>query len=188
MLENDPVPLLLIPLLLLLVVLLAMLLLPWSIRQRYRAGTARRQARGWIASINVWGIGISAVILLVTAAISSAWISGAFTYTLAGMAGGIALGVIGVRLIHWERNPGALNYTPNRWLVLGITVAVAGRIGFGMWRMWQAWQLSGRHGEPWLAASGLAGSMAAGALVLGYYLAFWMGIWFKAREAVRGIR
>ncbi len=180
-------PLLIVPLLLLLILPLVLLLLPWSIRQRYRAGTARRQARGWVALVNVWGIGISAAIFLITAAISSAWIPGTFTGTVAGLAGGFALGAVGVRLIHWERNPSALHYTPNRWLVLGITVAVAGRIGFGFWRMWQAWHLSGRHGEPWLAASGLAGSMAAGALVLGYFLVFWLGVWLKVRDYRRRV-
>ena len=179
--------LLLVPLLLLFIALMVVVLLPWSILQRYRAGTARRRARGWVALINLWGIGLSAAILLVTGAISSGWIPGVFTYTLAGLIGGFALGGIGFRLIHWECNPDALHYTPNRWLVLGITVAVTGRIGFGFWRMWQAWHLSGRHGEPWLAASGLGGSMAAGALVLGYYLAFWMGIWIKARDYQRKV-
>lgn len=39
------------------------LLLPWSILYRYRLGTVRRQARGWVALINVWGSGVSATIL-----------------------------------------------------------------------------------------------------------------------------
>ena len=29
---------------------------------------------------------------------------------------------------------------------------------------------------PWLAAFGVAGSLAAGAVVLGYYVSYWMGI------------
>ena len=83
--------LLLVPLLLLFIALMVVVLLPWSILQRYRAGTARRRARGWVALINLWGIGLSAAILLVTGAISSGWIPGVFTYTLAGLIGGFEI-------------------------------------------------------------------------------------------------
>jgi hypothetical protein len=78
-------------------------------------------------------------------------------------------------LSRWEATPGALHYTPNRWLVLAITLSVASRLLYGMWRGWQAWQ-AGLNGAPWLVASGAAGSLAAGAVVLGYYLIYWLGV------------
>ncbi|MBA3270257.1 MAG: hypothetical protein H0T71_07060, partial [Acidobacteria bacterium] len=52
---------------------------------------------------------------------------------------------------------------------------VTARLIYGVWRGWHAWQASGDDGS-WLAASGAAGSIAAGAVVLGYYLVFWVGV------------
>jgi hypothetical protein len=68
-----------------------------------------------------------------------------------------------------------LFYTPNKWLVLTITVAVAGRIAYGLWRTFQAWEAIGGD-VAWAAASGVTGSLAAGALVLGYYWTYWFGV------------
>jgi hypothetical protein len=129
----------------------------------------------------VFGAGSSAAILLTTAAVSSVWVPGAFAYSASGLAAGCVLGVAGLALTRWERNPEALHYTPNRWLVLTITLAVGMRLCFGLWRSWHAWHTS-PQGESWLAASGIAGAMAAGALVLGYYLAYWVGVWIQARR------
>jgi hypothetical protein len=171
-------PLLLIPLGLILLVGLFAISLPFSIRQRYKMGTARRLARPWLAAVNAIGMAISALMLLVTVGISAAWIPQAFTYSAAGLAGGVALGCLGIAITRWEAGPRSLHYTPNRWLILALTVGVALRICFGFWRAWHVWHTTpGVHS--WLAEAGVAGSMAAGAVVLGYYLAYWFGIWAR---------
>ena len=105
-------------------------------------------------------------------------------YTATGLAGGGALGVIGLFLTRWEPMPGALYYTPNRLLVLSITVVVAARLLYGFWRGWHSWRVGVEEGS-WLAAAGVAGSMAAGAVVLGYYLVYWLGVRRKLRSGVR---
>lgn len=174
-------PLLLVPLVLLAIILLVVLMLPWSIMQRYRAGTARRAARAWLAAINAWGLAISAGLLLTTAALSSVWIPGSFTYSAAGLAAGCALGLAGLVLTRWESTSRTLHYTPNRWLVLSITVAVALRLCFGLVRTWQMWHTAPAEGS-WIAEAGLQGSMGAGALILGYYLTFWTGVWISAKK------
>lgn len=161
--------------------LLIVVLLPFSIRNRYRAGTARRRARGWVSAFNAFNLTMSAGIFLIVAGVSSAWVPGAFTYSLVGLLAGGCLGFVGLALSHWEGEPGSLHYTPNRWLVLTITVLVTARILFGFWRAWNAWQTAPGV-ESWLAASGLAGSMAAGAVVLGYYLTYWGGVWLRIRQ------
>jgi hypothetical protein len=176
------------PLLLLLLALLALLALiaitlPFSIIGRYRAGTARRRARPWLALMNAFSLGISALFFLVIAAVNSYWVPGAFSYGAAGFAGGLVLGIVGLRLTRWETASQSLHYTPNRWLVLAIMVGVTVRLGFGFWRLWHAWQAS-PTGHSWLAESGLAGSMATGAVVLGYYLAFFFGVWWRVRQVV----
>ena len=165
------------PLLLLLVFLplLVIALIPVSIVQRFRVGTVRRQARGWVASLNLAGVMLSVPLFLLTAFITSRWVPGALTYTIAGLLLGCALGLFGVALTRWEFERGRLHYTPNRWLVLGITSVVTARILYGFWRSWEAWRASMEQ-MAWVAASGVAGSMSAGAVVLGYYLVYWTGV------------
>jgi hypothetical protein len=174
-------PLLLLILALMVLFALFVLLLPLSIIGRYRAGTARRRARRGVALVNVVSIGISAALFMVTAAVSSFWAPGAFGYSAGGLGGGLVLGIVGLRLTRWERTSESLHYIPNRWLVLAITVGVSLRLAFGFWRVWEAWHASDA-GHSWVAESGVAGSMGAGAVVLGYYFTYWLGIWWRVRK------
>jgi hypothetical protein len=176
-------PLFLLALALIAVLALVALSLPFSIIGRYRAGTARRRARPWLVLVNVVSIGISAVFFLVTAAVSSIWVPGAFSYSVGGLGGGLVLGMVGLRLTRWEATSQSLHYIPNRWLVLAITVGVLLRLAFGFWRVWEAWHSSAAS-HSWVAESGLAGSMSTGAVLLGYYFAFWLGVWSRSIAAV----
>jgi len=166
------VPLLVI---VLLVVLGFIALLPLALVQRYRAGTSRQLARGWLATVNVVGLAMSIVFFLTGAAMTSIWVPYALRYTVAGLAFGGMLGVIGLALTRWERGSRSLHFTPNRWLVLAITLLVTARVLYGFWRAWQSWR-SAIDGGSWVIASGAAGALAAGALVLGYYLTYWIGV------------
>ena len=159
----------------LLVVLGFIALLPLALVQRYRAGTSRQLARGWLATVNVVGLAMSIVFFLTGAAMTSIWVPYALRYTLAGLAFGGMLGVIGLALTRWEPGSRSLHFTPNRWLVLAITLLVTARVLYGFWRAWQSWR-SAIDGGSWVIASGAAGALAAGALVLGYYLTYWIGV------------
>ncbi len=159
----------------LLLPLVFVLLLPFSIVQRYRAGTARRMGRSWLASLNVALISFSAFLFTVAAAVTNTWVPGALPYAAGGLAGGIVLGLIGLKLTRWEPTARGLHYTPHRPLVLLITVAVTVRIIYGFWRGWEAWEHAGT-GSAWLAASGVAGSLGVGGVVFGYYLSYWAGV------------
>jgi membrane-bound metal-dependent hydrolase YbcI (DUF457 family) len=167
-----------------LVVLALVALIPVSLVMRYRVGTSRRRARGWLATINFAGFALSVALFLTAAAITSIWIPDAFAYTTAGLTTGAVLGALGLWITRWESTPSALHYTPNRWLVLAITLVVAARLAYGLWRGWHAWR-AGIEGTSWVAASGAAGSMAAGAVVLGYYLVYWMGVRRRFRSHER---
>ena len=156
-------------------VLAPIVIVPLSLVLRYRAGTARRQARGWVAALNLAAVGLSTVLFVMGAALASLWVPGALADTLLGLLGGFALGIVGLWLSRWERAPRSLHYTPNRWLVLAVTLLVTARILFGLWRWWSLWRQA--PGETsWVSAFGVGGSLAAGAVVLGYYLSYWMGI------------
>jgi hypothetical protein len=156
-------------------------LMPLSIVLRYRASTARRLARGWVATINVLALALSVAFFLTVAATTSLWVPRALTYTTLGLAGGIVLGLVGLWLSRWEATARGLHYTPSRSLVLAIMLVVASRMVYGLWRAWHAWHRAANE-TSWLAASGAAGSLAAGAVVLGYYLAYNAGVWARFKR------
>jgi fructose-specific phosphotransferase system IIC component len=117
----------------------------------------------------------SAGLFLWAAAIAGFWIPRALLASCAGLFVGILLGLLGLVLTRWERTPRTLHYTPNRWLVLLITLAVTSRLLYSVWRVWHSWRTTGPDGS-WLASAGIAGSMAVGAMVIGYYVAYSAGI------------
>jgi len=149
--------------------------IPFGLVQRYRLGRARRRARKWVATLNFVMITLSLALFLYASAITNFWVPKAFLYSLVGCFGGAILGLLGLTLTRWEETPRTLYYTPNQWLILFLTLTVTARLLYGFWRGWQAWGAD-RSDASWLAASGAAGSLAVGALVLGYYLAYTAGV------------
>jgi len=171
-----------IPLIVALLVVCGLVLAaPLLLLLRYRAGTARRLARPWVSTVNLVSLLISAAFFIWVAALTNFWVPRAFSYSLAGMLSGCLLGLIGLVATRWEKTPAAIYYTPNRWLVLLITVAVAARMIYGFWRIWHAWQTTA-HDTSWLAAARIPGSMAVGALVIGYYLTYFAGVRSRLRS------
>jgi hypothetical protein len=155
-------------------------LVPLSVVQRYRVGSRRQRARSWVASLQVAGFTLSAGLLVVGAAISSLWIPSALLAASGGLIGGVVVGAIGAAVSRWEHHDGVISFTPNRWLALSLAAVVAVRLAYGAWRVWAAWST----GAPaaWTGA-GIAGSMAAGALLVGYGLGFWVGVrWRITRQ------
>jgi hypothetical protein len=161
-------------LILLLLPLLLLAMMPLVLLQRYRAGTARRQARPWIATLTLVGISFSALCFLVGAAVTTVWVPGALHSAAAGLGSGCLLGVFGLVVTRWEATPRSLHYTPNKWLVLIITVVVSARVLYGLWRSWAVAQAS--FDDAMVAEFGVPASLAAGATVLGYYLAYAAGV------------
>ena len=154
---------------------------PLMIVQRFRMGTARRPGRGWVATLNVVAVIFSVGVFVLAAAVTTFWVPRALAYSVIGLGVGGLLGLAGLALTRWERTPGALHYTPNRWLVLLITVAVAARLLYGFVRAWNAWSADA-SGTSWVAAAGIAESMAVGAAVLGYYAMYAIGVWLRVRR------
>jgi hypothetical protein len=172
----------LVPLFAVLFLVLAFIVaMPLSLVLRYRAGTVRRRAYRWVVNLNFLAIVFSAGFFLYVAAITSFWVPDAFRYSVFGLLGGCLLGLLGLVLTRWEETPRALHYTPNRWLILLITLAVSARLLYGIWRIWQGWRTSGSDSS-WLTTVGMAGSLAVGALMFGYYVAYSAGIWWRLRR------
>jgi hypothetical protein len=160
---------------LLLIVLAPVVLMPLSLVLRYRTGTARRPARGWVTVLNLATLALSTGVFLTVAAVTSVWAPGALEYSFLGLAAGAGLGLLGLRLTRWEATPASLYYTPSRWPVLALLVVVTSRAFYGFWRAWHPWQAR-PDDTSWLAAAGAAGSLGIGAVVLGYYLIYWIGV------------
>ena len=163
------------------IVLAFIALIPFSLIQRFRRGTMRRRAMRWVIGLNFAGTLISVLLFLAGAAVTTRWVPGTLGYTAAGLASGCVLGLLGIALTNWEVTAGRLFYTPNRWLVLAITLVVTGRVFYGFYRSYQAWQAT-LDRMAWVAASGVAASMSAGAVVLGYYLVYWAGVRRRLRR------
>ena len=75
----------------------------------------------------------------------------------------------------WEATPATLHYTPNRWLVLVVTFVVSARVLYGLWRSWMVARV-GVSGTPVMMAFGIPESLAAGGTVIGYYIAYGLGV------------
>lgn len=161
---------------LILLVLLLPLAFPLLLVQRYRMGKARRRGRRWAARLSLIMLALSCLLFLLAAALSNFWAPRAFLFSLAGLCGGGILALVGLRLTRWEKSARALYYTPNRWLVLFLTLAVTLRLLYALWKGWHAWAARGAD-TSWLAEAGVPGSLAVGALVLGYYLTYAAGVY-----------
>ena len=172
-------PLLLLPLLVVGLVLLWALLLPLLLLQRYRLGTMRRKQYGWVVAANAWTALPSAALFLLGAWASGHWIPGAVAWAAAGLAAGIALGGVGFLTSRFERQPDGLYLTPNRWLVLGLTLLVAARIALGLWQAWAHWR-HGLAGDDGIA--GLGSVFGVGGVLLGYFLAMAWGVRARLRR------
>ncbi|MGQ4661047.1 DUF1453 domain-containing protein [Lysobacter sp. F6437] len=178
-------PLLLLPLLLLGFALAWALLLPLGLWQRYRRGRARRRAVPWAVRLNSWLLLGSAGLFLLAAWLVGHWVEAALPHALVGFLSGVLAGILGLWLTRFEPpipGQGGLYYTPNRWLVLGLTLVVAVRVAFGLVQVAQLWDGAGAHAA-WLARQGSL--LAVGGLLLGHYLAYGWGLRRRLRVVVR---
>ena len=168
-------------LLLLAVPFVLIALMPLILVQRYRAGTARRPARRWLATVSLVATGISAVLSLLAAAVTTIWVPNTFGAVTAGLGVGCVLGLLGLGLTRWEPTPRTLHYTPNRWLVLTITLMVSARLLYGFWRSLTVARAA-VDDAALVTAFGVPESLAVAAVVLGYYLAYTAGLRWQIRR------
>jgi hypothetical protein len=146
-----------------------------SLALRYRAGTARRQARSWVATLNVWMTSLSAVFFLSFTFLLSFWVGSAFRYAFIGMLVGAIVALLGLALTRWESKPEGLFYTPSRWLAFLIVFAIAARVVYGWWRAAHSSGIA--LGDHWfITASGMQLSLAVAAGLIGYYLVYSIGV------------
>ena len=174
--------------LLLLVPLVIIALMPVMLWQRYRAGTARRLARPWLATLNLAAMVVSTGMFVMGAALTNVWVPDALRSVAAGLLVGVVLGGLGLWLTRWEATPRTLHYTPNRWLVLVVTLVVSARVLYGFWRAGTSWAAFASDAS-WSETFGLAGSLGAAGIVVGYYFCYAVGLrWRIGRWQRRPLR
>jgi hypothetical protein len=153
-----------------------------SLALRYRAGTAQRQARRWVATLNIWATSFSAVFFLSFIFLLSFWVESAFRFALIGMGIGGVLGLLGLVMTRWENRREGLFYTPNRWLAVLVTLAIAARFIYGWWRATHSGS-SVRGDQHWLiTASGTQLSLAVAAGLIAYYLVYSIGVGLRLKR------
>jgi len=166
--------LLLIPMLVIGLFALWALLLPFSIFQRYRLGKARRRVQPWFVRANAWLLAVSAFVFVAFSWLAANWIDGALIDAVVGLALGGLAGVLGLLLDRFEWTSQGMFRTPSRWLVLGLSLLVAGRIALGLWLALDHGGASGT--AAWVTRGGLLG---VGGILLGYAAATAWGLRFR---------
>jgi hypothetical protein len=172
---TSAVPIILFGLLLFVLLAFAGVVL-LSLALRYRAGTARRQARPWVVSLNAWLTSFSAVFFISFTILLSFWVPSAFRFAVIGMGCGGILGLLGLAMTRWERRRDGLFYTPSRWLAVVITLAVAARFIYGWWRATHSGSSTAGDQHWILSASATQLSLAVAAGLIGYYLIYSIGV------------
>ena len=165
--------LLFLPLLVLALLALWAVLLPFVLWARYRSGKARRRAVGWVIRANAWLLLSSVPLLLLSAWVTSHWYASAVIETFAGLLLGVLLGIVSVWLTRFEPDATGFHYTPNRWLVLTLTLLLAARIVAGLVVGWQRIGTGSAAPTALLDAGGL---LAIAGVLLGYALANTWGL------------
>ena len=177
--------LLILPLLFLALVALWAVMLPFSLWMRYRTGRARRRAQGWVIRGNAWLLLVSLAVFALFTAISAIWLPHALRDAGIGVLAGLLLGLASLRLTRFEPDSEGFFYTPNRWLVLGLTIAIAARLVAGVWMGWQRvfGDAQAAPADAWLQAGSLVG---VAALLLAYYVAYTWGLRARVLRIARG--
>jgi hypothetical protein len=165
-------PLLLLAVCLMVLFALMLLLWPLALWNRWRVGTSRRQPRRWLTRLNAWLIPASLALFLAAMGVTQLFVAHAFPYAALGVLAGFALGGVGWLLTRVEHRPGQVWYTPNRWLVLALTLAIVARVIAGIWQAWERMRGDTAALAAWGPLGEPAGLFAVAGLLLGYHAAY----------------
>lgn len=166
-LRGSMMPLLLLPLLLIAIFMFGLLMWPIGLWLGFKRGKSRRRAVPWATGFNAWGMLVSTTVFLITAAVTHRWVQDAFRYAVIGLCAGMLIGALSVAITRWERVEKHLYFTPNRWLILLLTLIIAARFGYSLWRGWASWQ-AGIHHTVWVSQQ--APLLGVGGVLIGYQL------------------
>ncbi|MFC4728096.1 hypothetical protein [Coralloluteibacterium thermophilus] len=167
-------PLLVVPAVLLGLVLLWLVLLPLGLLLRYRSGTRQRVLRAWEVKLALATLLFATALALAMALLMQLWWSHVFAATCAGLAGGLALAIAGLRLTRFDRIDYTVRYRPHAGIALLLTLLVAARIAWGAWRLQGG--AAPDDGDGALALLTAAPTALLAGLLLGYHLGYQWGL------------
>ena len=97
--------------------------------------------------------------------------------TAAGLGGGIALALLGLRLTVFETTPQGRFYTPHGGIGLAISGLLAARLAYRFWQIAPLMQQAHTAGEnPFAAFQRSPLTLAIFALLIGYYVTYYAGV------------
>lgn len=153
-------------------ILVPVCLVPLAVRQPYRVGVARQPQGAWAATLLVVSFSAAAVALMSTAAELGRLAAKAQPAVLGALGIGVLLGLLAYMLSTWQNHRGVIYFHPNQRVTLVIASLAMLRVAYGVWRIWSA--SGGVTVDPrWMTSVGMAGTLAAAALLTGYGLGFW---------------
>ena len=160
--------------------LLMAALWPLALYLRLRSSGARRQLRGWMVSLQLGSTVLSALLLILMAAIAGRWWPGALAWVLGGLCSGLLLGLIVRLFARVESLPAGVYVTPAAWVGWLLTGLIALRLVAGLWQGSRVWWA----GQPWPETGWLshAGLLGMGAGLVGFALG---NAWWQRRECRR---
>jgi drug/metabolite transporter superfamily protein YnfA len=97
----------------------------------------------------------------------------------AGLAGGVGLALLGLRLTRFEDTPQGRFYTPHGGIGLALSALLAGRLAYRYFVIWPALQAHGGNAGGFGDFQRSALTSALFALLIGYYVAYYAGVLIK---------
>lgn len=85
---------------------------------------------------------------------------------------GVLVGLLAYMLSTWQNHRGIVYFHPNQRVTYGIVAITLLRVVYGLWRLWSAPDVPVVD-RRWMTSVGIAGTLAAAALLSGYGLGFW---------------
>jgi cytochrome b561 len=142
----------------------------WRIYKRVRRLVGRQHSRAW----HHWAAAIFFPLLVALLGFASLAHPEALAALSAGVAGGVGLAIVGLRLTRFEVTPQGYFYTPNAHIGIALSLLFVGRI---LYRLVQVYTLTGPEA---VAASQNFGRSPFTTLVVGlmagYYTAYAIGL------------
>ena len=147
-------------------------LVPLAARQAYRVGPARHPEGAWASTALVASFLVAALALAGAVAELGRLAAKAQPAVMGALVIGVLVGLLAYTLSTWQNHRGVVFFHPNQRVTLVIVSVTLLRVAYGLWRIYSA------PGVPtvdrrWVASAGVAGTLAAAALLTGYGLGFW---------------
>ncbi|MFI4969213.1 MAG: DUF1453 domain-containing protein [Lysobacterales bacterium] len=106
----------------------------------------------------------------------------------AGLAGGVALALLGLRLTRFESTPQGRFYTPHGGIGLALSALLVGRLAYRFFVIGPALQAAhGAGADPFGGFQRSPLTSAMFALLIGYYVAYYAGVLIKSGTGATGV-